>query len=187
MFWAAALLGIIIGWLRNGKLKQLSRVSLPGWPLIISAVFIQAAVRFDFSTNSNYLVLYYPLLYISSFILLLLFVFLQNRQVGMIIIGLGILLNLLVITANRGMMPVDSTRMPDTVAEELAGGGKSPFHTPISEDTWLGFLGDRIPIPIPIPYFQNQLLSIGDIFMAAGIFYFIQHNMLRKKQKKQWR
>lgn len=187
MFWAAALLGVIIGWVRNGKLKQLSRVSLPGWPLIIPAVFIQAAIRADFSTNSNYFSSYYPLLYISSFIILLIFVFLQNRQIGMIIIGLGILFNLLVITANRGMMPVDITRMPDTVAEDLAGGGKSPFHTPISDETWLNFLGDRIPIPIPVPYFQNQLLSIGDIVMGTGILFFIQQNMLRKKQKKQWR
>jgi hypothetical protein len=103
----------------------------------------------------------------------------------MIIIGLGILFNLLVITANRGMMPVDITRMPDTIAEELAGGGGSPFHTPISDETWLNFLGDRIPIPVP--YFQNQLLSIGDIFMGTGILFFIQQNMLKKKQKKQWR
>lgn len=183
MFWSAALLGILIGWLRNGKLKQLTRISLPGWPLIIGAVFIQGTVWVDFNFSSNYLGKYYPYLYISSFIILLLFVFLQKMQAGMILLGLGILLNLLVITANHGMMPVDTTRMPAAVAEELAAGNKSPFHIPATDETWLGFLGDRIPIPV----YRNQLFSAGDLMMGMGIIVFIQQNMLKKKQKKKWR
>jgi len=183
LFWSAAVLGLLIGWLRNGKLKQLTQISLPGWPLIIVAVFIQGAVWIDFSISSNYLSKYYPYLYISSFIILLLFVFLQKMQAGMIMLGLGVLLNLLVITANRGMMPVDSARMPAVVAEELAAGNKSPFHTPATDETWLGFLGDRIPIP----FYKNQLFSAGDLVMGIGIIVFIQQNMLKKKQKKQWR
>ena len=180
MLWEAILLGIIIGWLRNGKLKYLNKVSLFGWPLIILALLVQTAVWIDFNTSSGYLTTVYPFIYLISFVFLLLFIFLQNRQAGIIIIGLGILLNLLVITANRGMMPVDSTRMPSTVAKELATGVKSPFHTTITDNTWLDYLGDRIPIP----YRRNQLLSIGDIFIGCGILVFLQHNMLKKRQPK---
>ncbi len=183
MLWEAVLLGLIIGWLRNGKFKNLSQLSLPGWPLIMLAVLIQAAIWIDFTASLNFLTSLYPILYILSFVVLIVFFFLQGRQTGFIIIGLGILFNLLVITANRGMMPADSTYMPPEVAEELAAGEKSPFHTVMTDETWLGFLGDRIPVP----YNRNQLLSVGDIVISAGIIILIQQGMQGKKRKKQWR
>lgn len=183
MLWEAVLLGLIIGWLRNGKIKNLGRIPLPGWPLILLAVFIQTIIWIDFAGSFHFLTPIYPILYTLSFSILVLFFFLQGRQAGFIIIGVGILLNLLVITANQGKMPVDSTYMPPNVAEELAAGEKSPFHTVMTDETWLAFLGDRIPVP----YSRNQLLSIGDIVIAAGVVVLIQQGMQGEKRKKQWR
>lgn len=183
MFWSSALLGIIVGWLRNGKIKHLGQISLIGWPLSILAIMTQVIIWIDFSTKSYFLKSYYPHLYVFSLLILLLFVYLQKRQAGMVILGLGLMLNLLVITTNQGMMPVDSTRMPAAVAEDLAAGGKSPFYTPMNDETWLNFLGDSISLPC----FHNQLFSIGDLVIGLGILIFIQQNMQKKKKVKQWR
>ncbi len=182
MLWEAVLLGLIIGWFRNGKLKNLGRISLPGWPLIFLAVLIQTVIWIDFTTGSDFLTPLYPILYVLSFVVLVVFFFLQGRQAGFIMIGFGILLNLVVITANRGMMPVDTDYMPTEVAEELEAGEKSPFHAPMTDETWLAFLGDRIRIP-----YRNQLLSIGDIVIGAGVIILIQNGMQGTKRKKQWR
>lgn len=183
MLWEAIILGVIIGWLRKGRLKHLSRLNLKGWPLIMVAVLIQIAIWFDFSISLQYLITLYPYLYILSFILLVMFFFIQGSQPGFVIIGLGILLNTLVISANEGMMPVDSTNLPSYVSEELAAGEKSPFHTAISEETRLEKLGDRIAVP----YDRNRLLSIGDIVLAAGVVILIQQNMVKIRPERRWR
>lgn len=183
MLWEAIILGVIIGWLRKGRLKHLNRLTLPGWPLILAAVLIQAAVWVDFAASIHFLAAIYPLLYILSFVLLMLFFFIQGGQPGFVIIGLGILLNTLVIAANEGKMPVDSTLMPPPAAEELAAGELSPFHSAIDDDTRLELLGDRIPAP----YDSRRLLSIGDLVLAAGAVILIQQNMVRKKPDRKWR
>ncbi|MGM0651338.1 MAG: DUF5317 family protein [Bacillota bacterium] len=134
----------------------------------------------DFSTNSFLFRLYYPYLYIASFLLLLVFLFhaffRNSLHVGFFIAGIGIYLNLLVISANSGLMPVNSANIPAQVSEELSSGESSPFHTATSDDTRLEILADIISLP----YRYNQLLSIGDIIMAAGVFYIIQHQMAKK-------
>jgi hypothetical protein len=180
LLWEAVLLGIIIGWLRNGKLKLLNKLKLPLWPLIIIALFIQATIRIDFSSQSGYLAPYYSYLYIGSFILLLFFIAFQKWELGILLIGLGIFLNFAVITANQGRMPVDPAYMPASSAEELVAGGKSPIHTAMNANTSLSFLGDRIPAP----HKKNHLLSLGDLVLGAGVIIFIQHNMRKKHKAK---
>lgn len=181
MLWEAIILGIITGWLRKGSLKSLNQLSLPGWPLVAMAILFQAVIWVDFATDSLFLEHYYPYLYITSFFLLLTFLFnafyRNSEQVGFLIAGIGVYLNLLVISANGGLMPVDSTNIPLQASEQLASGDSSPYHTAISDDTRLELLGDTISLPYKI----NQLLSIGDLILAAGVFYIIQHEMTRKR------
>ncbi|HSW35129.1 MAG TPA: DUF5317 family protein [Candidatus Limnocylindrales bacterium] len=179
----AIIAGLVIGFLRNGSLKQLGHINLSGWPLIALSMALQAAVRIDFALNTGFLSAATPLLYVFSFVLLLSFAFLQPSKKSMFLIGLGILLNLLVITANKGLMPVDARRIPPLVREELASGTLSPFHTVMTEDTWLDFLGDRIMLP----YAKNQLISIGDIILAGGLMLYVQQNMLKDKRIKKYR
>ncbi|MDY6827617.1 MAG: DUF5317 domain-containing protein [Bacillota bacterium] len=183
MLWEAILLGMAIGWLRGGSYKYLSRVNLVGWPLILLALLLQATLRLDFNYYDSTFSSVYPFLYILSFILLLVFVILQKKQAGIIIFGLGIMLNLLVISANQGRMPVATSTMPAEKAAELDAGTASPFHMTMIEDTPLAFLGDIIPLP----YSENKLVSIGDILLGAGTAVYIQQNMRKKKKTRKWR
>ncbi|OPL15013.1 MAG: hypothetical protein AVO34_00410 [Firmicutes bacterium ML8_F2] len=183
MLWEAVLLGLAIGWFRKGSSKNLNHVNLIGWPIIILALLIQAIIRLDFAYFDGTFELLYSYFYVFSFVFLLVVVFLQEKQTGIIIFGLGILLNLLVITANEGRMPVNPSEMPLQKANELSSGTASPFHTVMDEDSWLAFLGDHISLP----YSKNRLISIGDIILGAGIAIYIQHNMLKKNKLRKWR
>lgn len=181
MLWEAIILGIVTGWLRKGSLKSLNKLSLPGLPLVAMAILFQVLIWVDFSANYLLIEHYYPYLYITSLLFLLIFLFnafYRNiKQIGFLIAGIGIYLNLLVISANGGFMPVDSTTISLQVSEELAAGDRSPYHTVISDDTRLEILGDTIKVP----YRTRQLLSIGDVVLAAGVLYIIQHEMTRKR------
>ncbi len=176
MFWEPIALGLLIGWLRNGEIKNLTQLSLNGWPLIFFALLIQGVVLADFSLRTTYLNTFYSFLYLGSFILLLAFIYLHRTSKGLLIIGTGILLNLVVIAANGGTMPVDGANIPPDILEALASGEKSPFYSLMNDNTALAFLGDRISID----YRPNQLLSIGDLIIAIGVFIFVQNGMLLK-------
>jgi hypothetical protein len=55
-------------------------------------------------------------------------------------------------------------------------------HTMLTSSTYLGFLGDVIPISDPYP--RTQIISIGDIIMNIGIFFFIQYLMVHHPMAK---
>ncbi len=173
MLWEAVGLGLFAGWLRQGSIKQLKQINIISWPLIILALLIQGLIWIDFNLQDSYLNSIYPLLYTFSFIILLISIIPHRNSAGLLIIGAGILLNLIVIAANGGMMPVDGSALPPDVLQELSAGKKSPFHTPMNEETLFAFLGDRITLF----YRPNQLFSLGDLVIGAGAFVFIQQNM----------
>ncbi len=174
MFWEAILLGLLFGWLRKGDINNFNKIDLRGWTLIGLALLIQGAILIDFNFKTYYISSFYPFLYTGSFVFLLTFIYLHRNYRGLLAIGTGILLNLIVIIANNGLMPVDGTIIPPDVLEALAAGNKSPFHTLMNDNTVLKILGDRFSFF----YRPNQLLSIGDLVIAVGVFVFVQETML---------
>src|SRR5690554_2307929 len=104
----AVLLGAVIGWLRRGNNRQLADLNLPGWPLALLALAIQLAIMIDFNLGRSFLAPAAPYLHVISYAPLLGFVYLNRSHRGMILVGLGLLLNLIVIAANKGFMPVNS-------------------------------------------------------------------------------
>jgi hypothetical protein len=45
----AVLLGTITGWLRSGKIRRLTGLTLPGWPLAVLALAIQLVIIIGFN------------------------------------------------------------------------------------------------------------------------------------------
>ena len=89
---------------------------------------------------------------------------LQRDHLASRLLRVGVALNVAVIALNRGM-PVD----PDALAAVGRAGtdvtdGFLYKHVPMTGDTMLPWLGDRIPVPV-----QRNVISPGDVLMAIAI------------------
>lgn len=115
------------------------------------------------------------ILLVASQLMLLVFTWLNLNQRGFLALGLGTLLNVLVITANGGWMPIspetlaclhgDAPQMTWVIGERLG----------VSKDIVLPYanmifplLSDRIILPPLLS--QGLAYSLGDIFIALGAF-----------------
>lgn len=67
------------------------------------------------------------------------------------------------------------------LVERLMNDGK---HVAKGAATRLAFLGDIVPMPGILGY-GTQIVSIGDIITAAGVFYIVLEIIRRKKIRQQ--
>lgn len=169
-----ALLGILIGWLRGGKIRRLTGLTLPGWPLAVLGLGLQLLIRSGLPGRWESIAALTPLLHIISFGPLLWFILLNRNRRGLLLMGLGLLLNLIVIAANRGFMPVNLSGLAAHLQEHLLGGAGSPLHAAMTAETILPLLGDQLRIA----YGRPRIVSIGDLLLALGLVVLIQHYMV---------
>jgi hypothetical protein len=94
------------------------------------------------------------------------FLAINHRHPGLKLAAAGVLLNLVVVMAN-GAMPVDEVSAR-SVGVETGSADFDAGHEEAHEDTRLTILADRIPVPL-----ADQVLSVGDILLLAGLFLFI--------------
>ncbi|MFB0535265.1 MAG: DUF5317 domain-containing protein [Anaerolineae bacterium] len=170
---------LFVAFLRGGSLRNLADFHLEwGWlaglalALQIAAVYWAAG---DIYLQRGAL--------IASSLLLLPVVWRNRRTPGLALIGLGLTLNLVVMVANGGFMPVT----PEAVARiedqhlivhrdgvERMSGSKGIVLP--REETALWALSDIFVIPPPFPV--ASAFSLGDVLVAVGAFIFLQKAMV---------
>jgi hypothetical protein len=160
------LVALAIGFARGGSLHRLSSLSLPGWPLVVAAVVVQAAgsvlAAQDVGGARSY-----PLALLISALLVAVFVALNREVAGMPLVALGFALNAAVVTAN-GAMPVSTSaaaRAGIDVNAVVRGTGR---HEYAEHSTRLRWLGDVVPAPMPFER-ASSVLSVGDVILTAGL------------------
>lgn len=183
MVFDGIIVSFIVGFLRKGNLRALAQLKLKwGWifPLLLA---VQLAV-FTLQNDSKFLGQISGYIYILVYVLGLLFLYMNRKNPGFLLILIGVFLNFLVMVLNGGRMPVSleaaSILEPgylDVLKEQLYA-----KHTALTESTKLGLLGDVIPVTDPYP--RTQIISIGDIIMNIGAFLFIQFLMVRHPAAK---
>jgi hypothetical protein len=132
---------------------------------------------------------------VGSQIGLLIFCLLNRHQVGIMILAVGLFLNLLVITANGGFMPLSTQSAAQLIPEHMLQNIKIGSRLGASsKDILLPFdamvfpwLSDRFLSPTWLPY--QFAFSIGDIFIGLGAFLLlsIQPGFLKYWQKGSFR
>ena len=110
--------------------------------------------------------------FILTFVLVLSGIWANRRLPGMWLVGVGVFLNLLVIAANGGSMPVDrdlAVRAGSTAMVELLDSTEYTNHVAAGDRTRLRWLGDVLPLPLIVPrprFFCPG--SVGDILVTLG-------------------
>ncbi|HJX37827.1 MAG TPA: DUF5317 domain-containing protein [Anaerolineae bacterium] len=175
----ALLLGLVVA---GGRVSNLGAVQVRwGW-LAPLAFAMQAYLIFFPADRAGGLLSARSLLLTASLMLLLVVVW-QNRHLrGVKLIGLGLLLNFLVMAVNGGFMPI----APDTLAQIGYDGNASQLETgyivgrtknvvvePGEASLW--FLSDIMVVPRPFPI--PTALSVGDLLIVVGVFVFLREAM----------
>jgi hypothetical protein len=113
----------------------------------------------------------------ASQIALLIFVWVNRHLLGMLILLCGVALNLTVMTANGGFMPISPQTavrlMPEDILQDAKIGsrfGSKDILLP-PQDTRFEWLADRFLPPVWFPY--QAAFSLGDVFIALGVFWLL--------------
>lgn len=177
---AAVILGLIASFARHRgeTLNRIAAIPLRWAWLAILALVLQWPILRAPAGPTQGLSLQQALFLISH-LLLLVFVWLNRRQFGVLLVGAGVICNLLVILVNGGFMPITPETLvkinPGSTIEQWPEGihyGYSKDVILAEEDTRFGVLSDVLVVPPPFP--RPTAFSIGDLLIAAGIVVLLQ-------------
>lgn len=100
------------------------------------------------------------------------------RVAGVPLVTLGLISNAIVVAAN-GAMPVSvsAANRADVPVIDIAA-GRDSRHEIAGPGTTLRILGDVIPVPLPL---RSEIVSPGDVLVAAGLAELVVMGMLRKR------
>jgi hypothetical protein len=157
---AAVLLGISVGVATGGRLGNLAAIRFR-WPyLVLAALVVKEVVLFSPLNRIAGIQFVYviALAGVAGWTLWHL-----DRLPGVWIVTAGVTLNLIVVLANGGHMPV-----APALAASLVQRGTIGQYIVMGPGTNLSWLGDWISLPGPLRAF-GEAYSPGDLIVAAGI------------------
>jgi DHA3 family macrolide efflux protein-like MFS transporter len=174
-------LGLVLGLIAGGSINNLAAVRLRWIGILFLAVIVRFGTEAAIGAHIEAAQTLRLPLFSLSFGLLLAGLWVNRSNPGLSLAFVGILLNTIAVVANGGYMPiwrpalVQAGFAPDAVL--------SPFHIIPQSDALnaafllrAGPLGDILPIPLP---FIRNVASIGDLFLSAGLGFFLFATVLR--------
>lgn len=177
-------LGLVLGLVAGGSLANLASIRLRRTSLLLAAVVIRYGTEALLNANVPFIAdLRLPLL-ASAFAFLLVALWTNRTYPGLSLAFVGILSNATVIVVNGGYMPIWE---PALISAGFQPGDiVATIHTilpPTLDASFLLHLGPLADvIPIPLPIIQN-VASVGDAFLAAGLAFFLFAGVVRVPQE----
>lgn len=176
MFIAAVAIAIIFGYIFKGKLSNIDTSKIKAVYLVFIAFSIEVAI--NFSMRGGYIsrgALTF-VLDLVMYILLFIFVYLNNSNKWILLMGIGFLLNAFVIFLNGGAMPVSPTALSAMgVTRDISTQG---LYRLLDSSTKLPFLADIIYLKYP----RGYAISIGDIVEVVAVVLLIFTGMKSKEK-----
>ena len=179
-------LGLVLGLMLGGRLERLAETRLRYLGLLFVAVILRFGTEILLGAGGFGVVeaLRVPLFGVA-YALLLVTLWHNRGYPGLALAFVGVASNAIVIMVNGGYMPV---WQPALRASGLPTDLQSPLHTMLSSGAGAGFylhlgpLADVIPFPIwPL---QN-VASVGDVFLSAGLAIFLFATIMRTPEEIQ--
>jgi MFS family permease len=170
----AATLGIVAGLLAGGRLTNFLSVRLRYGALILLALLLRIATQALIEHGVDVVDQLRVPLFAVAFGLLVVALWLNRSQPGLLLAMVGVGANGLAILLNSGYMPVflPAVEVAGLTTADLS----STFHVALPEELGLEFLLAGGPLgdilPIVLPYLAN-VISLGDVLLAAGIAWFL--------------
>lgn len=187
----ALIVGIIIGYIRKGSLKNAFSKPYDKWYLGAIGIVLAIFLHLYYLTNAfqDYLT-YLPIINFVSYLLILITLIFNLDDIYTILISIGIILNFIVTFLNGGFMPVSEnviSIMPlnSVLTQSIYTDSNGVYILMQNSEALLGFLGVVFPIPI-LSSLVTKLatvagLSPGDIFLLIGIVGIVQLAMTREE------
>ena len=178
MLIVSLIVGLVGGRLAGGDILNLGSVRLRLVGLLFLGLLFRYATQFAIEIGISPVDALRLPLFGGGFVLLLIGLWVNREQPGFPLAFVGVLLNAVAITTNGGYMPVWAPSV-DAAGLKVAEVGTA-FHKIVGPAVGGGVPGDFLTqagplgdiIPIPIPLLQN-VVSIGDLFMSAGLGFFL--------------
>jgi hypothetical protein len=173
LFFAVIAAALVIAVLIGGDVRRLSQIRIRHIELLLAAFAAKVVVALLGTAHTEIAVTAARPLNVIGAGLLLAVVWFNRRIPGALLFGTGLTLNLVVILAFGGRMPVLLPRNldPNSAVLAILRGGLDPLHVALDHPQGLWFLGDIFSIPGIGGH--SSLVSIGDLLMAAGVAWLI--------------
>ncbi len=180
MFLSTILIALIVGALAGGGLPRLADLKLRWIYLLAGALALRVAANLSRDAG---IAVDVPLgwAYIGAYVLIFAWLWGNWRVPGLQIAAVGIGANMVAVLLNGGQMPIWSAAFFAAGFDESTI-ANDPFHFLLQADTVRDFVGsgglfgDVIPLPLPI---IRDVVSIGDVLLALGVFWAIVYSMTR--------
>ncbi len=179
MFIESTIIGIIIGFVRGGRLSNIGGIHIRGWTFMLIGFFLQILPTI-FGENS-FVSNYWQYLYVLSVMLIVATLLLNIRSQGFWVILFGAMLNYIVIFINGFKMPIyiDGLQVAGlkNFVESINNGDILNYMYLSDSIGWTKYLGKFIVIPKPYPL--AKVISIGDLLISLGIILYLNGIMNR--------
>lgn len=176
MFGISLIVAIILGYLLKGKLSHLMYLNIKGIWLILVGFVLERGLNFFLKSGVLELGSLTYLLDLVMYIMIFIFIRINIKLKPLWVMGIGFLMNAIVIFANGGAMPVSPKAMAYMgipTANMLAG-----LYTIMNEETHFKILADILPIYLTKVGF---VISLGDIVLCLGMIWLIIKGMRIEK------
>jgi len=172
-----ALLSLVVALLRGGRLTRLAQVPFSHAYLVLLSLGLQVVIFSPLAATLG-VEAWARQLYVVSMVVLAGWFALNFRLPGMLVIGLGLLLNLAAIASNGGYMPASPAALERAGMTSRLTNLEEAVHNNSAvagEGTHLYYLADIFAIPKQIPL--ANVFSVGDVLIALGAMYFLQRTL----------